>query len=146
MSEYRGFRIPEELSYDVDYHVWVKVEGETVVVGATDPAQAYAGEIIHITVKKPGTHLQRGAILATVESAKYMGPMRSPMTGTVVEVNQQVVQKPALINADAYGNWVARIQPDKLADELPALASGIVAQERYRPIIDQWGIEAANAG
>ncbi|SRR6266508_4232442 len=143
MGEYRGFRIPEELRYDVDYHVWARVEDGLVVVGATDPAQAYAGEIIHIGVKRPGTQLKRGAILATVESAKYMGPMRCPVTGTVAEVNEEITRKPALINGDAYTNWVARVKPEKLAEELALLVPGPAAAEKYRPIIDGWGITKA---
>jgi glycine cleavage system H protein len=145
MGDYRGFRIPDGAYYDLDYHVWLRTEGDLVVVGATDPAQAYAGDIIHIGVKKPGTRLQRGAILATVESAKYMGPMRSPVAGTVEEVNQDVVKKPTLINADPYANWVARLRPETLAEELPLLTPGAVAAERYRPIIDEWGITAKQA-
>src|SRR5574341_2294722 len=142
MADYRGFRIPDDRYYDLDYHVWARPDGDTVLVGATDPAQAYAGEIIHITVKKVGTALQRGAILATVESAKYMGPMRCPVSGTVTDVNAEATRTPARINADAYGTWVARVKPDKLADELPGLTPGAGAAARYQRIIDDWGIEA----
>jgi glycine cleavage system H protein len=142
MADYRGFRIPDDRSYDLEYHVWVQPQGDEVLVGATDPAQAYAGEIIHLTVKKVGTALQRGAILATVESAKYMGPMRCPMSGTVVAVNGDVTKTPSRINADAYGNWVARLKPDKAAEDLARLTPGPAAAERYPAIIDGWGIEA----
>jgi glycine cleavage system H protein len=145
MAEYRGFRIPEDLSYDVDYHVWLRVEGDLVVVGATDPAQAYAGDIIHLSIKKPGTRLARGAILATVESAKYMGPMRCPVTGTVAEVNEAVAKQPVQINRDAYGSWVARVRPEKLTEEQGLLVAGAAALDRYRPIIDQWGITSKGA-
>src|SRR6266852_4505231 len=86
MSDYRGFRVPEDLHYDLGYHVWLRVEGDLVAVGATDPAQAYAGEIIHMGIKKAGTRVERGGILATIESAKFMGPMRSPVSGTVSAV------------------------------------------------------------
>lgn len=140
MAEYRGFRVPEELAYDLGYHVWVRVEGDVVVVGATDPAQASAGEIIHLSIKKPGTRLQRGAILATLESAKYMGPMRCPVTGTVESVNPALAKTPTLLNEDAYANWVARIKPEKLAEELALLTAGPDAATRYGPIIDEWGI------
>jgi glycine cleavage system H protein len=141
--DYRGFRFPEELHYDLGYHVWLRIEGELVAVGATDPAQAYAGEIIHMGIKKPGTRLDRGAILATVESAKYMGPMRSPVAGTVVEVNQAVAKKPALVNGDAYENWVVRLKPDKLPEELALLTPGKDAAEKYKPIVDEWGIQGS---
>ncbi len=145
MADYRGFRIPEDLQYDLEYHVWVKTQGELVVLGATDPGQAHAGEIIHMTIKRPGTRLARGGILATVESAKYMGPMRSPVTGTVVEVNEEVARKPSLVNGDAYGVWVARMRPEKLAEEVGLLVPGKVAAEKYKPIIDEWGIESPRA-
>ena len=130
MAEYRGFRVPEELSYDLGYHVWARVDGDVVVVGATDPAQASAGEVIHMSIKKPGTRVQRGAILATLESAKYMGPMRSPVTGTVESVNPALAKTPTLLNDDAYENWVARIKPEKLAEELALLTSGADATKK----------------
>ncbi len=141
MADYRGFRIPDDRYYDLDYHVWALPDGDTVLVGATDPAQAYAGEIIHITVKKVGTALKRGAILATVESAKYMGPMRCPVSGTVTEVNAEATRTPTRINADAYGTWVARVKPDQLDADLPLLTPGAAAGEKYQSIIDAWGIE-----
>jgi glycine cleavage system H protein len=140
MANYRGFRIPDDLHYDVGYHVWLRAEGDLVAVGATEPAQAYAGEIVHIGIKKVGTRVERGAILATVESAKFMGPMRSPVTGTIIEINQEVAKKPALINDDAYASWVARLKPEKLAEELALLTPGAEAAEKYKPVIDKWGI------
>jgi glycine cleavage system H protein len=144
MADYRGFRVPDDRYYDLDYHVWAMPDGDTVLVGATDPAQAYAGEIIHMTVKKVGTALPRGAILATVESAKYMGPMRCPVSGTVADVNAEATRTPTRINADAYGTWVARVRPDKLAAELSLLTSGADAAAKYQSIIDAWGIQAPN--
>jgi glycine cleavage system H protein len=141
MSDYRGLRIPENLYYDVSYHVWLREEGDLVTIGATDPAQAYAGEIVHIGIKKAGTRVDRGAILATVESAKFMGPMRSPVGGTIVEINQEVAKRPALVNGDAYANWVVRLKPEKLAAELGLLTPGAEAAAKYKPIIDEWGVE-----
>ncbi len=140
MAEYKGFQIPEDLYYELDHHVWARVENGQVVVGATDPAQASAGSIIHLSVKKVGTQLRKGAIMATVESAKYMGPMRAPVAGTLVEVNQEVVKQPTLVNGDAYANWVAKIQPDNLDADLAQLVPGAAAVERYPAIIDAWEI------
>ena len=140
MAEYRGFQIPEDLYYDLGYHVWAKQEGDLVLVGATDPAQASAGDIIHMSIKKPGTALKRGGILATLESAKYMGPMRCPVAGTVVEVNGAIAGKPTLVNSDAYGTWVAKIKPDNWAQEVSQLTPGTDAATKYGPIIDAWGI------
>jgi len=141
LNEYKGCKIPEELYYDLEYHVWMKFNGDIVVIGATDPAQAYAGEIIYIKIKNKGTKIRRGEILATIESAKYMGPMRSPLTGTIIEVNSEVSTKPSLINEDAYNNWVVQLRAENLDSEMKLLTLGKEAVEKYRSIIDEWGIE-----
>lgn len=141
MSEYKGCRVPEDLQYNLDYHVWVKFEAEVAVMGVTDPAQAYSGEVIFVKVKEAGTRLEKGAILATLESAKFMGPMRAPLTGTVVEVNTAIKSTPSLINQDAYANWVAKLRPEKLDTESKSLISGKEAANNYKPIIEEWGVE-----
>ncbi len=138
---YRGCRVPEDLLYDVGFHVWARVEGRVATVGATEPAQAYAGEVIFIKAKPVGTKIERGAILATIESAKFMGPMRAPLTGTVAEVNSEVISKPSLMNSDSYANWVVKLTAEKLDDELKLLIPGKEAAEKYKPIIDEWGVD-----
>jgi glycine cleavage system H protein len=142
---YKGYRIPEDLMYDLGFNVWVKVEGQVATVGATEPAQAYAGEVIFLKVKDVGTKVSRGAIVATIESAKFMGPMRAPLSGTVSEVNKAVVSTPSLMNQDSYANWVVRLSADNLAEELKLLTPGKEAAEKYKPTIDEWGIEAGKA-
>ena len=138
---YKGYRIPEDLLYDLEYNVWVRMEGQTATVGATEPAQAYAGEVIFIKAKPVGTKVERGAILATIESAKFMGPMRAPLSGTVAEVNGQVISTPSLMNSDSYANWVVKLTADRAEDESKLLADGKTAAEKYKPIIDEWGLE-----
>ncbi|MEM0322004.1 MAG: glycine cleavage system protein H, partial [Thermoprotei archaeon] len=117
MMEYKGCVFPDGLLYDVDYHVWVRLENGLAVVGATSPGQAYAGEIIFIKVKDKGTTLERGAIAATLESAKYMGPMRTPLSGTITHVNEDVKNQPTLINQAPYESWVFKLAPTKLEAE-----------------------------
>lgn len=110
-------------------------------IGATEPAQAYAGEVIFVKAKPVGTRVERGAILATIESAKFMGPMRAPLSGTIAEINAEVISKPSLMNSDSYVNWVARLSVGKLGDELKLLVGGKEAAEKYKPIIDEWGVD-----
>jgi len=110
-------------------------------VGATEPAQAYAGEVIFIKAKPVGTKVERGAILATIESAKFMGPMRAPLSGTVVEVNADVVSKPSLMNTDCYVNWVTKLSAEKPDEEMKLLTGGKEAAEKYKSIVDEWGVE-----
>jgi glycine cleavage system H protein len=143
MGEYKGCRIPEDLLYNLDYHAWVKIGDQIATLGITEPAQAYSGEVIFIKIKDVGTKLQKGAILATVESAKFMGPMRIPLSGTVSEVNSAVKSTPNLVNSDCYTNWVAKIKPEKIDDELKTLISAKEATERYKPIIEEWGVDCS---
>jgi len=140
-SNYKGCRVPEDLLYDLSYNVWTKLDGEVATVGVTEPAQSYSGEVIFIKVKPVGTKIERGAILGTIESAKFMGPLRAPLSGTVIEINADVIAKPSLINRDAYVNWVVKMVPEKLDGELKLLLAGKEASEKYKPIIDEWGIE-----
>lgn len=141
MTAYRGCRVPEDLLYEMNYHVWVRMEGQTATVGATEPAQAYAGEVIFIKAKNIGTKVERGAILATIESAKFMGPMRAPLSGTVEGINKDVISNPALMNKDSYANWVVKLTAEKPDEELKLLTPGKEAAEKYKPIIDEWGVE-----
>lgn len=97
--------------------------------------------MIFIKAKPVGTRVERGAILATVESAKFMGPMRAPLSGTVAEINAEVISKPSLMNSDSYANWVTKMSADKLGDELKLLLGGKEAAEKYKPIIDEWGVD-----
>jgi glycine cleavage system H lipoate-binding protein len=71
--------------------------------------------------------------------------MRSPVSGTIVEINQEVAKQPALVNTDAYGNWVVRLKPEKFAAEVSLLTPGAQAAEKYKPVIDEWGIEGGHA-
>ncbi len=141
MKNYKGCLIPEELLYDLDYHVWIKIEIGIAILGATDPAQAYAGELINIKIKEVGTKLKRGDIVAIVESAKFMGPMRTPISGLIIEVNKNVSEVPTLINNDPYENWVLKLKPENLEEELKFLVKGSEAFEKYKPIIDKWGVD-----
>lgn len=138
---YKQCVFPEGLLYDVENMVWVKLEGEVASVGATDPGQAYAGEILFIKVKEVGTTLKRGEIAATIESAKYMGPMRTPLSGTITSVNEALKAEPSRINSDPYGTWVFKLRPTNLQAEVGMLADAAAAYERFKKIMDELGIE-----
>ena len=87
-EEMRGCLIPKNLHYRVDDHTCVKVQEDgTVWVGMTDVAQTMAGTLLHVKTRGVGTQRDKGKPLATVESAKREGPVKSPVTGEIVEVN-----------------------------------------------------------
>jgi glycine cleavage system H protein len=139
MAILNGCEFPEDRSYFIErtQMTWVKVEGDRVTVGLTDPAQTRAGKILHVRVKAPGTVRERGKPIATVESGKWAGPVMAPVSGTVVEANAEVEKDPALLNTDPYERgWIVRMTPSSPA-ELGGLLAGAVALARFKEILEK---------
>jgi glycine cleavage system H protein len=113
MAEVRGCQLPDDLLYDVDNHIWFKELGDgTVRMGMTTVATAMAGQLVAFTPKKVGREVQAGKSCATVESGKWVGPAKSAAAGEIVAVNEDLVAKPTLANADPYGaGWLVILKP-----------------------------------
>jgi glycine cleavage system H protein len=108
------FEFPEGLYYSRD-HLWAKREDGTVRVGATDMAQQAAGSLLFVRVMPKGRQVESGKPLGTVETGKWVGPLKSSLSGTIVEVNEALKTQPKLLNQDPYGNgWLAVLQPSRL--------------------------------
>ncbi|MDP7203607.1 MAG: hypothetical protein QGF72_05700, partial [Candidatus Poseidoniaceae archaeon] len=87
--EVNNCKLPDDLLYHVEYNVWVRREDDgNVILGMTDIAQTLAGSIIHCRPKKVGKNVKRGKSVATVESGKWVGPVKSPLTGEIIERNE----------------------------------------------------------
>ena len=139
MALLNGCEFPEDRVYFVErtQMTWVKVDGEEVTIGLTDPAQTRAGKILHIRVKPAGTARERGKPIATVESGKWAGPVMAPVTGTVVEANAEVENDPGLLNTDPYGRgWIVRMRPAVPA-ELETLLRGDGALARFKEVLER---------
>jgi glycine cleavage system H protein len=140
---YHGCEFPPGLAYDVERDVWVRPEPDgTVTIGMTDPAQARCGKLQHVHFKKVGRSLAAGQSVATVESAKWAGPMPTPLAGILVATNAEGFARDRLLaNRDPYGaGWFARIRPEDGALELAALLRGDEAVAAYEARIQQLGI------
>jgi glycine cleavage system H protein len=142
MTEVRGCLIPEELYYWIEKHVWVRDEGDDVVtIGITDPAQHLAARVVAVTTKKVGKFLERGQSVATVESGKWVGPVPTPATGVVVEVNGALAGEPTLVNSDPYGaGWVVKLKATLWTVQRAELHTGSHAVEEYRLFLEREGI------
>ena len=117
------YEFPEGLYYSKD-HLWAKVEGDVVRVGVTDLAQQAAGSIVYVRLMPKGKPVDVGKPIGTIETGKWVGPLKSPISGTIVEVNEELKSQPKLLNEDPYGKgWVAVIKPSKLEEDLKALFS-----------------------
>lgn len=131
MVKIKGLEFPEGLYYSKD-HLWVKVEGEYVRVGITDLAQKAAGDIVFVRLLPKGRKVRAGAPLGTMESGKWVGPLKSPVTGTIVEVNERLKSDPKLLNRDPYGEgWIALIKPDDFEKDKANLISDIEELKRF---------------
>ena len=105
---FRGV-IPDGLLYDAEHDMWVRREGFETVIGATAYGIFRAGEIIGFTAKPKGAEVDRGRGLGTVECAKTVLAVRSPVSLVLTEGNEAAEERPALINRDPYGaGWMAR--------------------------------------
>jgi glycine cleavage system H protein len=135
---WRGCAVPDDVLYDVDRHVWVRLEDGEAVLGMTDVAQTIGGKLVHITWKAPGRPVARGRPLAVIESAKWVGPFPTPLTGEIVANNEDAFARDVLVaNRDPYGaGWLVRLRPTRLAEERDDLLDGDAAFERYRELIE----------
>ncbi len=138
---YRGCEFPVDRYYDVDREVWVRRDEDgCVTMGMTDPAQAQCGKFVHIRFKAVGRQLQRGQSAATVESAKWVGPFPTPLSGEIVATNEAGFKQDILLaNKYPYGaGWFIRLKPAHMEEEWQHLLPDDQAFDRYREkIVEQ---------
>lgn len=142
--EVRSCVLPLNLHYSVGDHTWVLVNDDgTATVGMTDVAQNLAGELLHAKPKKVGAARKKGKPVATVESSKWVGPVKSPLSGEIVAVNEALAGDATLINRSPYRQgWIVRLQPSDLDAELAELLTGQAAVDAYRERIESEDIKA----
>jgi glycine cleavage system H protein len=121
---------PDDLSYDLENNTWLRVEenGE-VTIGVTSLLSGIAGKLTQARLKSAGVAIQRGHSLGTLESQKFVGPIPSPVSGTLLRTNRMAVNRPRIINDSPYEEgWIARINPSHLTPERMLLSK--VAESR----------------
>ena len=119
-----GNDFPDDLYYHKD-HMWVKLEAGKAKLGYNDWAQEAAGKLVNLSTRKVGRKVKAGKTLGTVESGKWVGPLKSPLSGEILEINPEVLKTPSMINDDPYGNgWIAVLAPSDLDAEKGDLIEG----------------------
>ena len=119
--EIEGYNFPEDLFYDKN-HFWARVEGDLVVMGATDFTVKLAGEITYVDIEQEGEDVEQGKPFASIESGKWVGRVYAMVSGEVVEINEDLEDEPEIINESPYGEgWLFKIKPSDLDAELPNL-------------------------
>ncbi|GIU93004.1 MAG: glycine cleavage system H protein [Acidimicrobiia bacterium] len=124
-------RTPEEFRY-TEEHEWVLPVGDgRVRMGITDYAQDQLGDVVFVQLPETGSQVEKGAVIAEVESTKSVGEVYAPVSGTVVAVNEAVLDRPELINQDPYGDgWLIELETDDPIDQL-------LDAESYLQLIDR---------
>lgn len=102
-------KVIEGLYYS-ESHEFVRVDGETGYVGITDYAQQQLGNIVYVDMPEVDDEVNAGEEFGAVESVKAASDLNSPVTGTVLEVNEALEDQPELVNKDAYENWIMKVQ------------------------------------
>jgi glycine cleavage system H protein len=121
---------PDELRYHPE-HDWARIEGDEAVLGITWHAQDALGEVVHYEPPEPGQTIAKDSSYGEVESVKAVSDLISPLSGEVLEVNQEVVDAPELVNDEPYGRgWLVRI---RLAD--PAEVDTLLDAAGYRALL-----------
>ena len=114
-------------------HEWVRLEGETALAGITDYAQDQLSDIVYVELPEVGDSFDAGAVFCTVESVKAASDCYAALRGSIVEVNETLVDHPDVINSDPYGaGWLARF---RMAD--PALAAGLMTPDEYAAFVER---------
>ncbi len=139
MTTIDKYEFPDDLYYDKE-HVWAKVDGNIVTIGMSQFGQELAEEIVYIEVPRVGRAVAKGEAFMSLESGKWVGRVKAPISGKIVEVNEEIEWESDLVNNAPYcAGWLAKIEAADLSelDELmkpntPEFAEFIaVEREKY---------------
>ena len=124
--------LPESLKYTKD-HEWVRIEGDVAYVGITDFAQSELGDIVYVDIDTVDKEVNQEDVFGTVEAVKTVSDLFSPLSGTVLEVNEKLESSPELVNSDPYGDgWIIKMS---IGDN--SQLDSLLSAEAYRELIGQ---------
>ncbi|MBN8855918.1 MAG: glycine cleavage system protein H [Sphingobacteriales bacterium 50-39] len=107
---------PENLRYTKD-HEWIRLEGDTAIIGITEFAQKELGDIVYVEIETVGKSLAAETVFGTVEAVKTVSDLYLPVAGTITEVNPALTDAPELVNSDPYGEgWMVKMTVKDPAD------------------------------
>jgi glycine cleavage system H protein len=118
---------PAELKYTKD-HEWIRVEGDTGIIGITDFAQKELGDIVYVDVNTIGETVNKDEVFGTVEAVKTVSDLFMPVTGEVLELNAEIDSTPETVNQDPYGKgWLIKV---KISN--PSELDGLMSADDYK--------------
>jgi glycine cleavage system H protein len=132
MVKVEQYEVPEGLYFSKKFE-WVKIEGDNVRVGITDYAQKSLREIVYTELPSTGSQVKQDEPYGTLESVKAVSDLESPVTGAIVEVNEEVQSNPGSLNDDPFGKgWLLVVKPSNLQADLVNLMDFDAAVEWHK--------------
>ena len=124
-------KVAKDLFYTED-HEWVKVEGEEALIGIADYAQDALGDIVYVDIPEVDDEFDKEEAFSAVESVKAAADVYMPVGGKVIEVNEELLDDPSLLNQDPYENWIVKIE---IADK--SELDELMTSEEYEKFLDE---------
>ncbi len=119
----KTMNIPDNLKYTKE-HEWIRMDGDFAIVGITDYAQNELGDIVYVEVETVGETLEKEETYGTIEAVKTVSDLFMPVTGEIIEFNEELEDNPEIINSDPYGKgWIIKIKPYNPSDIMDLLDS-----------------------
>jgi glycine cleavage system H protein len=124
MKQIDKYKVRTDLYYDPVNHFWVDVKGNTAIIGMSPLVQETSGSFVAIQIAEKGTSFSKNESFGSAEAEKHVGPLKAPVSGKVLVVNENVLNTPRLINEDPHGEgWLMEVELTNKA-ELDDLVSG----------------------
>ena len=123
---------PKDLRYTKE-HEWVRMEGNVATIGITDHAQDSLGDIVYLELPSDGAVVTKDETFGVVESVKAVSDLYSPISGTVIEINDALVDSPEVINGDPYGDaWMLKVEMNS-----PAEIKELLTADEYKKYVEE---------
>jgi len=124
MAGIKGYNMPDDLYYHEE-HSWARINGTRVTVGMNDFFQKEAGDIVFVDLPEEEEEVSQGEVCGKIQSRKWIGKLVAPVSGKIVEINEELEDETSLINTDPYGKgWILVIEATDLDSELNTLIHG----------------------
>ncbi|SFJ31423.1 glycine cleavage system protein GcvH [Myroides guanonis] len=122
--------IPANLKYTKD-HEWIAIDGDIATIGITDFAQKELGDIVYVEVETLDQTLDKDEVFGTVEAVKTVSDLFLPLTGEIIEFNEELETEPELVNSDAYGKgWMVKLKISDVSE-----IDTLLSDEQYKELI-----------
>lgn len=125
MTKINKYEVDTALHYDPSEHFWIKLSGDHVRIGMSPLIQESSGAFVAIQINALDKEIKKGEAFGTIEAEKHVGPLKAPLSGKIIKVNEEVLENPRLINYDPYGDgWLMEMELSNADLELAGLVSG----------------------